>query len=203
LNAFVTRLAPLYAKGQLNVVEIALVSSNSSSRRLLYSPAASLHTGSGADMLACIDVLRRKMEDLEYQHLSAISAGQAAASSTTTVMEKRVQVSLERIGSSDLGALTLARRYVRERIGRQNNRISLDLPETLDGSQCTISFDIMYQVCPVSLTSPRMDDLVADLEALASSGLEVVQRIPLSSLDARYAFVVDMLIFSHRAANVI
>jgi hypothetical protein len=200
-DAFVARVAPLYANGQINEVEIALVSTGSSGGGdLLHSHQkeeedesthnASDGAGNAADdsMLACIDMLRRKMEDWEYRHLSTTTTGEMTTTTTTTI-EKRVQVSLERIGSSHVGALTLARRWVRERIGRrQSHRIALDLPETLDGSQCTVSFHIMYQVCPVSLASPRMDDLMADLEVLASSGLEVVQRIPLSSLDARYDF---------------
>lgn len=165
-DLFVKRLSPLYSDGQIDSVQIVLVSCGSVS--------STKNDGSDEDFpTICTSTLRRKMEDLEYQPLVSTFEGK--------------QISIERIGSSEIESLALARRWVRESICGHDHHLTLDLPETSDGSQCSVTFDISYELCPISLTSPYMNDLISDLKCIATHGLEVVQRLPLSSLDARYA----------------
>lgn len=169
-DLLVKRLSPSFANGQLDSLQIVLVSSGAVS----FAQENGSHRES---LIACIDSLRDKMEDLEYQHL--LSTVQVST------VEKRVQVYIEQIGSSDIDSLALARRWIRDSICGHDHRVTIDLPETADGSQCSVTFDISYQLCPISLTSSYMNDLVADIECIATHGLKVVQRVPLGSLDAR------------------
>ena len=95
------------------------------------------------------------------------------------------------------GALdTLSRRWLSQLISNPDSRgcISFDLPESLDGTQCTVTFDVKYKIMPFRADSFAAAGLVADLELLTSSDIELVQLVPISSVDASLVFGVPMAI---------
>jgi hypothetical protein len=74
-------------------------------------------------------------------------------------------------------------------------RLSFDLPETLDGIMCSISLDLQYTLLPNCIHSPATVRLVEEMllfSILPSSSVEVLQTIPLSSVDSSLIFGVPM-----------
>jgi hypothetical protein len=63
-------------------------------------------------------------------------------------------------------------------------RICFDLPETLDGTQCSVSLDVMYKTMPFRLDSNVAKGLTRDLKLLSESKLEVLQLVPISLVDS-------------------
>jgi hypothetical protein len=112
-----------------------------------------------------------------------------------------VDITFSAIDNSPVGYQYLSRQIVRDSLLVQGlrGRLELDLPETLDGTQCAVSLDVSYQVFPFAVDSPESKRLSTDLQALASSKMEVVQLVPLSSIDASLLFGLPMQV---RAALV-
>ena len=79
--------------------------------------------------------------------------------------------------------------------GGVQGRLSFDLPETLDGTMCQLSLDLQYTVLPRSINSLATKELVEDMQRismLSPSCVEVVQTIPLSSVDSSLIYGVPM-----------
>lgn len=79
--------------------------------------------------------------------------------------------------------------------GGVQGRLSFDLPETLDGIMCSISLDLQYATLPHRIDSPATLGLVEDmrrLSTLSPSSVEVLQTIPLSSVDSSLIYGVPM-----------
>ena len=73
------------------------------------------------------------------------------------------------------------------------NRIYLQLPETIDGTQCSVTLDISYKLLPFALDRPVISTgFFCDLAELCASTLKVVQLVPFSSVDATFLFGVPM-----------
>ena len=75
-------------------------------------------------------------------------------------------------------------------------RLSFDLPETLDGVMCSISLDLQYTILPHRIDSAATKDLVDDMyriSIIAPSSVEVVQTMPLSSVDSSLIHGVPMI----------
>ena len=70
--------------------------------------------------------------------------------------------------------------------------ITFELPETMDGTQCAISLDVKYRALPYPADAPAAAGMLADLQLLSSSSLEVVQLVPVSCVDANLLFGVSM-----------
>ncbi len=62
-------------------------------------------------------------------------------------------------------------------------RICFELPETFDGTQSAISLDLSYSICPYRLDSLMTKVLLDELKELSTSSIEVVQLVPLDSID--------------------
>lgn len=111
--------------------------------------------------------------------------------------ESPMNISFSVIDNSTVGYQFLVRQWVRDALLAQNlhsSNLELDLPETLDGTQCSVSLDVSYQVFPFSADSAECTRFLTDLQLLSESKLEVVQLVPLSSIDAGLLFGIPMLV---------
>jgi hypothetical protein len=73
------------------------------------------------------------------------------------------------------------------------NRLRFDLPETIDGCQCSVALEVSYRIVPCALDLPRVTTaFFRDVEALCASKLEVVQMVPIDCLDSGLLFGVPM-----------
>ena len=68
--------------------------------------------------------------------------------------------------------------------------IKFDLPETLDGTQCSISLDVSYRTMPLRCDSAMAEALSRDLKLLQDSRMEVVQIVPIALIDASLLYGV-------------
>ena len=105
-----------------------------------------------------------------------------------------VNLSFSVIDNTPVGYQFLSRQWARHALMTQSlrSRLQFELPETLDGTQCSLSFDMNYQTLPFRVESPHTKDLFADLKHLAKSKIEIVQMVPLSSVDASLLFGVPI-----------
>ena len=74
-------------------------------------------------------------------------------------------------------------------------RLNFDLPETIDGTVCSISLDLSYCLLPHRINSSATMGLVTDMHHISTlkpSSVEVVQTIPLSSVDSSLIYGVPM-----------
>ena len=71
-------------------------------------------------------------------------------------------------------------------------RISFNLPETMDGTQCSISLDLAYSILPYPVDSVETAKLLMDLKALSSAEFEVIQLLPVPSIDGSLLYSVPM-----------
>jgi hypothetical protein len=111
--------------------------------------------------------------------------------------ESPMEISFSVIDNSTVGYQFLVRQWVRDALLAQSlhsSNLELDLPETLDGTQCSVSLDVSYQVFPFSADSAECTRFITDLQLLSESKLEVVQLVPLSSIDAGLLFGLPMLV---------
>jgi hypothetical protein len=101
-----------------------------------------------------------------------------------------IDIGLSSIDSSPVGYHFLARQWARQSVlaHAARKRLQFNLPETLEGTQCAISFDMSYEVLPFPVNGPRATSILNDLDVLSNSSVEVVQTVPLSSIDASLLF---------------
>lgn len=71
-------------------------------------------------------------------------------------------------------------------------RIHFDLPETMDGTQCSVTLDLSYIILPHRVDSELTLGLVNDIKHLGTSFVEVVQLVPLCSVDLSFIYGVPM-----------
>ena len=83
--------------------------------------------------------------------------------------------------------------------GDVQGRLSFDLPETYDGTMCQLSLDLQYTLLPFSVDSNAAKGLVEDMRCISTSSVEVVQTIPLASVDSSMIHGIPM---SARAARM-
>jgi hypothetical protein len=93
-----------------------------------------------------------------------------------------VNMTMSSIDNNSVGFKSLLRKWSRDKMPGYS-RISFDLPETLDGTQCSVSLDIMYKTMPFRLDSNVAKGLAGDLKLLSESRLEVLQLVPVSLVD--------------------
>jgi hypothetical protein len=105
-----------------------------------------------------------------------------------------VNVTISVVEHSYVGFKYLSRQWIcSSLVGRRlRGRMQLSLPELPDGTQCSVSLEIEYQLLPFSTKSSDTTRLSNDLELLTSSTISVLQAIPLSSVDASQLYGVPM-----------
>lgn len=75
----------------------------------------------------------------------------------------------------------------------KHNGIVLQLPETIDGTQSSITLDVRYRMVPFALDRPvTSNGFFWDLQAISGSALELVQQVPLACVDANLIYGVPM-----------
>lgn len=67
-------------------------------------------------------------------------------------------------------------------------RICFELPETFDGTQSAITLDLKYSICPYRLDSLMTRVLLDELKELSESSIEVLQLVPLDSIDLSFIY---------------
>lgn len=93
--------------------------------------------------------------------------------------------------SRDFGIL--ARRWLSQIMSPPNLEGSFvfELPETTDGTQCSIALDARYRAVPYPADSPAAAGMLADLQWISSCTMEAVQLVPISCVDANLLFGVS------------
>jgi hypothetical protein len=115
-----------------------------------------------------------------------------------------IDIGLSSIDSSPVGYHFLARQWARQSVlaHAARKRLQFNLPETLEGTQCAISFDMSYEVLPFPVNGPRATSILNDLDVLSNSSVEVVQTVPLSSIDASLLFGLPITVKNGRKESL-
>ena len=109
-----------------------------------------------------------------------------------SAMPVSVSVALMESTNRDFGIL--ARRWLSQIMSPTNLKgsFAFELPEAMDGTQCSIVLDAKYRALPYAADSPAAAGLLADLKWMSSCTMEVVQLVPISCVDANLLFGVSM-----------
>lgn len=78
------------------------------------------------------------------------------------------------------------------KLGQTSPIISFELPETADFDACNISFTAYYKNMPFRVDSPQALRLYEDLILLSETTLQVVQLVPISSIDASQIYGITI-----------
>lgn len=110
----------------------------------------------------------------------------------TTVTPISISVMMLENTTSDFG--NLARSWLSNLMSPPNLKgaITFDLPEAVDGTQCSIALEVKYRTLPYPADSPQAAGMLADLQQLSSCPMQVVQLVPVSCVDANLLFGVSM-----------
>jgi hypothetical protein len=87
---------------------------------------------------------------------------------------------------------SLVQNWTRDSL-KSSSRIRFDLPETLEGAQCSVSFDLEYATFPHKLNSPMARGLMVDIQLLSDSFFEVVQLVPLDHVDLSLIYGIPIV----------
>ena len=140
-------------------------------------------------VIQCVNDIRRRIGEM--------SRSQDFESTTP------INLQLEIMDGNSIAFQSLLQSWVKESFaqtfasyeGGVQGRLSFDLPETLDGTMCQLSLDLQYTVLPHSINSTATKELVEDMQRvsmLSPSCVEVLQTIPLSSVDSSLIYGVPM-----------
>ena len=91
-----------------------------------------------------------------------------------------INVSLSTVENTSVGPKILIRKWSRDKI--VPIRLNVELPETLDFSQCMISLDAVYKSIPFPLNSNLAAALIHDLQLLGKTKLRIEQLVPIASI---------------------
>jgi hypothetical protein len=141
-------------------------------------------------MSQCVNIIRTTLEDLEFAS-NAQKGATAGTESTATV-----SVSLDVVNDSPVDFKLLSRRWVNKALPtlQRPGKLTFNLPEGTDGTQCSVAFDASYQLLPFSITSTQTSMMLSDLADLSKLNLQVAQLVPIASLDASLLFGIPMLL---------
>ena len=107
-----------------------------------------------------------------------------------------VDIKMSTIDNTSVGFNSIYREILRE-YSPGWYPIQFDLPETLDGTQFSVSFDVTYKTMPFSHNSSMAQGLTRDLELLERSTLEVVHLVPIGLVDASLLYGIVLTARSH------
>ena len=133
--------------------------------------------------MKCVRVLQEHIKKRSELDLKRDAAGNPVVL-TISLAKKR--------GSLD----ALCRKWLSQLVSRPDarGRISFELPESIDGSQCTVSMDVRYKILPFRADSAASAGVLDDLALLARARLEVVQLVPCSCIDSSLVFGLPMAV---------
>lgn len=135
-------------------------------------------------ILQCINLIRRRIQELP---------------------ETSMKIRLEFIDGTTVDFQTLLQLWTRESLSQTylaklgidsiDGKLQFELPETIDGTMCSISLDLQYTVLPGRIDSQSTVQLVRDMQllsTLAPHSVEVLQTVPLFSVDSSLIYGVPM-----------
>lgn len=135
-------------------------------------------------ILQCINPIRRRIQELP---------------------DTAMKIRLEFVDGSSVDYQTLQQMWMRESLAQTyqatadidsiDGKIQFELPETIDGTMCSISLDLQYTVLPDHIDSQSTIDLIRGMKTLSSlapHSVEVLQTVPLASVDSSLIHGVPM-----------
>lgn len=161
-------------------------------------------------VIRCVNDIRQRMNELAEERAESSSwifdDGANALNAGSAIP---INLQFEFIEGNSLSFQSLLQTWVKESFTHTyaagfaseagdsgvQGRISFDLPETLDGTTCSISLDLQYTVLPTCITSSSTMNLVKDmnnLSRLLPSSVEVVRTVSVASVDASLIYGVPM-----------
>jgi hypothetical protein len=178
---FAQKMKTLSQTDRISIIRLIVVETHMLAIGIDQSPTA--ESGRDAYKKArteCISAIKGVMDEIEINGSPTSSTGQL------------VQYSLSLMDGSISSYKALSCKIFRENLGVHNLRrqIGFDLPETPDGTQCRMYFDIFFQIFPYKLGSQEAKTLVEDLHRLSHSTLEIIQLVPVSCVDASLLYGV-------------
>jgi len=191
LENFWKRISPAFQSNAFAAVSIVIVGTKCDDVNgdLMQVSSDDFHRS-----IKCINEIRRHINELS----------QSINSSSEWVFDEwngktPVNLQLEYIEGTNISFQCLQQRFVQdsfhETYSNVRGRLSFDLPETMDGIMCSISLDLQYSILPHSIDSSETLSLVTDMNrisTLPSSNVEVIQSIPLSTVDSAMIYGVPM-----------
>ena len=72
-------------------------------------------------------------------------------------------------------------------------RMCFNLPETMDGTQCSIALDVEYTIFPHRMDSIIAKDLITDLKLLSYCTIKVEQLVSLSDVDGSLIYGIPLM----------
>lgn len=152
-------------------------------------------------VIECVTNIRRRIEELN-QVPDPKSAKKGLVTSP-------IHLELEFMDGNAISFQFLLQAWVKESLAQTyahpgirsggvggQGRLSFDLPETLDGAMCSISLDLQYATLPHRIDSVATKGLVDEMHQISMfspSSVEVIQTIPLSSVDSSLIYGVPMI----------
>jgi hypothetical protein len=115
------------------------------------------------------------------------------------------QVNIVSIDCNTVGFKSLASKWLRQVMRPEAGRVgkvAFDLPETVDGMQCSVSLDASYKIMPYRADSLAAAGMLADIQLLGESTFQVLQLIPISCVDASLLFGVPMEVRAELAGDL-
>jgi hypothetical protein len=115
-----------------------------------------------------------------------------------------VKINLEFMDGSTVDFQTLLQMWMKESLtqtyqandmGGVDGKLQFELPETIDGTMCSISLDLQYTILPDRINSHSTVELVKDMKmisAVSPTSVEVLQTVPLHSVDSSLIYGVPM-----------
>ena len=130
------------------------------------------------DILQCVSFLRHRIQD---------------------VSDATMKIKLDFMDGSLVDFQTLLQMWMKESLVQTyqsvDGKLQFELPETIDGTMCSISLDLKYTLLPGRINSDSTMELIRDMQHLSSlspSCVEVLQTVPLHSVDSSLIYGVPM-----------
>ena len=108
-------------------------------------------------------------------------------------------LSYSTIENTPLGFKEFTHAFLRDTLVGHQIRLAcrlraIDLPPSIDGTQCSLSLEASYQIFPFASGSPLAQLLSKDMDLLSNMDFKVVKLIPLLCIDASLLFGIPMVV---------
>lgn len=131
----------------------------------------------------CVNKIQQRIQDLPNSALKVQLEFMDGVVDFQTLLQMWVRESFHQTYQIETGASNV------------DGKLRFELPETIDGTMCSISLDLSYTILPNRIDSPSTVELVRDMKMLSSlspASVEVLQAIPLQSVDSSLIYGVPM-----------
>lgn len=194
--AFRDVVAPFFQDGSLSEIRIVVAKTG---KLALVGDAGKQHD---LDPVSNDEDIEMRISSERHEHVQAVARCMTAMQAALVECSIGVttctlsSVSITMIDHSLVGYKALSRQLLRDVVlgQRLRGRLQLELPELLDGTQCSVTFDATYQTLPFAANAQETSGLWNDLQHLSQSKLQVTQIIPFASVDARLLYGVPITV---------